>query len=540
MAIDKITSAIIKNKCLSLSKGTAEQVKKLCAPVEIKDLDMKALEKTLDIAAENIRMQLPVKSVQFKINNASSFYSNSSYKGAKASSPPVKKQNGLIEVLRKRLFNVQKKLFDTMTVLLEEKSDAFYQEYKTMGQIRQFEENKNILALFLRQDAKGHGLSNKQYTAFADTLFENLEKPVYPEKLFQDKRCADVYRILKRLNRREINSSFVCEKYYGQQFFARPDISLFGEKTKTDRIKLRPPKQLERADDIMQTLVNSKNLTLENGPILEKYGAGKFYDFPIKFAAASYNTKLQYGRAYIEDKMPDLFKGIKKEELFSALDNVSLLSKFSSIPEGAKIEAEIGNERFIFEALDSGLEAATFRVKALSGADADNKTVIFKNYLANSDKSQSGVSFAPQGFYGGIGILREANFAGVIDVPGLYLANPVFEPVVSAKGFGNQFAKYKGGWAIVEDVSKKTPPELSSGGLNFRSWAKDRGLAFFDDKKDGWVRGFCVDTGFIMPRFEKEFYKTGWGNEGVNYICSQYLNGKSTDEIIEILKQFIK
>ena len=284
-------------------------------------------------------------------------------------------------------------------------------------------------------------------------------------------------------------------------------------------IKIKKPKQ-NVEDVIKNTFKKFQNLTLDDNTLLENYSNGEFYDFPIKFAIASYNTLAQKGNAYIKEGLPNIFEGIKEAELFEKLDTLSAITKFTA-QKGMKSVFEIDGKKFTLEAIEQGLEAATFRITGQDGT-----SVIFKNYLPTKD----GFDFAPKGLYGGLGILREANLAGVTDVPRLYIANPIVSPI---SGVVHQNASYKGGWMIVEDVQNKTIQTKES---DFLNWLYKKGLNATDISKDhNILNGFYIDTGFIMPEQWKSFYTSGWRNFDVNNVCMHLVAGKNISEIIDML-----
>ena len=152
--------------------------------------------------------------------------------------------------------------------------------------------------------------------------------------------------------------------------------------------------------------------------------------------------------------------------------------------------------------------------------------MILKTYYADSDRSASLVSFSPSGLYGGLGILREANMAKVADIQKLYMANPIYTPVNGAR------SRYMGAWQITEDANLRKAGQ----GLGFREWLKGKKLLWTDNKENAWVNDICVDSGFIMNLRTHTSLNHGWGNEFLNSLYSKYLNGETTQQILDFVK----
>ncbi|MBR3604964.1 MAG: hypothetical protein IKL52_02930 [Candidatus Gastranaerophilales bacterium] len=196
------------------------------------------------------------------------------------------------------------------------------------------------------------------------------------------------------------------------------------------------------------------------------------------------------------------------------------------MPAGISFDFEIDGKKFRLEALQQGLEAATFRMTS------EGKSVIFKNYLPDCEALNDEIfmSCSPSGVYGGIGILREANLAGVTDVPRLYIANPIVKPIKNICENNNSF---EGGWMIVEDVQHKTAPK---NGLKFIDWLKEKGLSCYDAETEGNIlNGYFVDTGYVNSHAWYDFYGGGSGNNDVNEVFARFAIGKTSQEIIDML-----
>ena len=309
------------------------------------------------------------------------------------------------------------------------------------------------------------------------------------------------------------------------------DVKIFGndkidsDKLFNDRIVavIRPDAAQENKkrsslskEDVLGILQKARSLTLLSGSLLKEfYDKDNFYDFPLLFAAACYNSKDKFGQ-YIVEKMPKIFEGIDKEELFTVLDAYSETFRRDYIQKDNIFKSTIDGKDFYFKSLGSGAECCAFSVS--DSMDDDSKSVIYKIY-------NDGATFAPCWFYGNIGMLREANMAGVIDVPELYFANTTLSyPDFSGVGSGC--------WAIIENAKHKT----IKSGLKLTEWLEQMGLKHYDDRRGNRINGICVDLGFIKPIDNIHLYGNGWGDAVANSIFSGYLDGKTTEDLINDIK----
>ena len=269
-------------------------------------------------------------------------------------------------------------------------------------------------------------------------------------------------------------------------------------------------------EEILRILQESKDLTLSSGSLLKEfYDKNNIYDFPLRFASACYNSR-DIESGYIDDKTPEIFKGIDKKELFSVLDNYSMLFRNGYLSAFEPFKVQINFKDFYFKPLGQGAESCAFIIS--DSEDNNDNSVVFKIYYNVKDGI---VTFAPCGFYGNIGMLREANMAGVVDVPELYFANPVMS-------YSSYEETYKGCWAVVENAKNK---EIKDG-LKLPDWLKNMGLFHVDDRSQNRINGVCVDLGFIKPLYDAHIYQGGWGDKNANEIYGGYLDGKTTQDLI--------
>jgi len=321
--------------------------------------------------------------------------------------------------------------------------------------------------------------------------------------------------------------------YYSQKELLNPDLAQIKAKITPRKVSFEKGEEIVPGfmkkgythNEVEKMLAEAKDLTLESGSLLTKNSyPDEIYDLPFKFASASYNSLAKNGNAYIRSEIPEIFKGIKEKELFESLDILSTHIRGNtggSFPKGSVLNIKIGGKFFKCTSLGYGQEGSVYKISAEGG-----KPVVLKTYFASNDHSPFGVSFAPAGLYGGLGILREANMAKVVDVPKLYMANPVYQPIKGSR------SGYMGAWQLTEDASIKQAEE----GLKFCDWLKSKKLGWTDDKPEAWVNGICVDTGFIMNNTAHAYLTYGWGNYSLNLLYSRYLNGETTGQILDFVK----
>lgn len=403
---------------------------------------------------------------------------------------------------------------------IEKQHQNFYSELRTYSEVDYFERNKILLKTLLQKSPKDLECTNKEYIAFAEKIKKNLFAKIDIKEFFTSDIEKSIARQIRSRYWDEYDKLDIKRIYLTQNYFRNFNLT-HAQKTFSPREVVLEGLKPEIPEVVKESLKKSSNLTLETGSLIGDYSNDEFYDLPMKFAIASYNTFAQKGNAYIKEALPIIFKGIDEEELFRKLDTLSALTKIST-QKGVTSTFEIGGRKYTLEAMSQGMEAATYRIKA-----QDGRSVVFKNYL---QENEGDFTFAPKGLYGGLGILREANMAKVVDVPRLYLANPIVSPI---NGVMHQSFAYQGGWAIVEDVQNRT---ALKDGLKFLDWIKEKGLEASDINTTGNIlNGFCVDTGFIMPAKWRKFYASGWKNYDVDSVCMNLVAGKNVSEIMELL-----
>ena len=446
----------------------------------------------------------------------------------------TKKINLALKAYKKNLAKKAKEKFlqETRDFIAKE-TESFYKETQSLSNVYIFERNKMFLSEALNKSPKELGLWEEEYAGFIDFLRQNgLRKEIIQNKIAQAEYKTAYWKLENVCN-------FDCKKadkiYYNQREFLNPDLVKIKSQISPrklsfnyadDPIQSHFGKEGYTLKEIKKMLSESEGLTLESGSLLTKSNyRDEIYDLPFKFASASYNSLAKNGNAYIKTEIPAIFKGIDEKELFESLDILSTHIRESaggSFPKGSVINFKIGKKAFKCTSLGYGMEGSVYKISAEGG-----KPVVIKTYFASYDHSPFGVTFAPSGLYGGLGVLREANMAKVVDVPKLYMANPIYTPINGPR------SGYMGAWQLTEDANLKQ----AETGLRFRDWLKSKKLYWSDNKEEAWVNGICIDTGFIMNNIAHKDLISGWGSYGLNKIYSRYLNGETTGQILEFLNR---
>ena len=425
-----------------------------------------------------------------------------------------------------------KKIVAETKSYLAKETEIFYSKTQSVGSIFNFEANKATLDGFLNLHPKKLLITKKEYCGFIDLFKKNgLAKEIDPECITNRK-----YREIFSMFEKDYNKDWAkAEKiYFSQKGIANPDLAKI--KSQISPSKLSFEKEYMEGycmqkgytrEGVSKMLEESRNLTLESGSLLTKSNyRDEIYDLPFKFASATYNSLARNGNAYIKTEIPKIFKGIKEKELFESLDILSThirRSHSSAFPKGSVIKVKIGGKPFSFTSLGRGMEGSVFRIESKG-----ETPVVLKTFFGGTDHSPFGVTFAPSGIYGSLGILREANIAKVVDIPKLYMANPAYIPIKGAD------SRFMGAWQLTEDATHKSV----GSGLKLKDWLSSKKLFCTDhNKADAFVNGVCVDTGFVMNNIAHQYLTYGWGNYGLNCFYSRYLNGETTEQILSLVNK---
>ena len=411
--------------------------------------------------------------------------------------------------------SVIQKQTDTLKKKIENKrikqTRQFYSEYQPFDRVRDFEVTTDVISEFIK--AKPKKMSEAEY-------YRNLIKIYLSKSPTEDTKKPFGFHVAI------ITSPYTkaVTNYYSQQSFIHPTHEDLRKNLSFDTVKIEKSPIKENEEDrfnkvnILRILNDSKDLTLDSKNILKrKYSKNLIYDMPLRFATACYNSR-NMGNGYIDDKTPEIFEDISKEDIFEAMDLFSTRYRDYFHNRPFSITMDIGGKDFIFEYIKSGREASVFRIK-----DDKNNDVILKVFKTGTQSKGNDITFAPYGIYGNIGMLREANMAGVVDVPELYCANPIFMPI-STNG-----SNYMGGWAIIENAKNKEIKEV----FKLEDWLSSLGLFLTNDNERNRINDVLID----LDNVSNSEKPTRRSSMLVNQIYSHYLNYETTQDIINFLKQ---
>jgi len=226
----------------------------------------------------------------------------------------------------------------------------------------------------------------------------------------------------------------------------------------------------------LETLLNeTKDVPLAEATRLQNY-TDKPYDMPLRFMISANETASKDGAAIIVDEVPEIFKGIKQDDIADTIDRLGLVAK-----PGMDAHFTLDGKRFNVKHLGGGVIGSAYKI-----SDDAGKSVAVKYF---KDPSLTGL----QGAYAEIPIMRQATLDGVVDTPKFYMANAAPRWVSPDGSFGG---KPMGGWQMVDFVDKDTP--IREGNLHFFDWLKSHGLAFGDYNSGTMTGDWVADVGGVI------------------------------------------
>ena len=260
--------------------------------------------------------------------------------------------------------------------------------------------------------------------------------------------------------------------------------------------KIRDSEMLKTPEEILSILPTLPGFTKNGKPLLKMLQEFKnktynteglkllkddysesFYDLPHKFLIVANNTARENGNATIVKEIPKVFEGIEPEVISEAMDKLTILLN----PRQTN-EFEIEGKKFTAECINRGGNySIAYKISDDKGNDA-----AFKLYFDAFQLGNSG-----HGIYGETATTLEAQKAGVIDIPKLYMASPVGKRIDVASMINSSY----GAWQLNEFITKDTP--LKEGTKRFSDWLADHGLFHGDAKPKSYVGEYTVDLGGI-------------------------------------------
>jgi len=238
------------------------------------------------------------------------------------------------------------------------------------------------------------------------------------------------------------------------------------------------------------------------------------YDLSERFTVVSNNTAQAKGSATIVNEVPDVFKGIDTKVLSNKLDTLS------AVLDGKAINKfTIDGKEFSATRIGSGQLSNVYKI-----SDTLGNNVVMKAYRDPSLFSSSG-----HGAYGEIALAGELGKAGVVDVPKMYMANPIGKYVnVNGNGAANTY----GSWQLTEYITDSTP--LKTGGKTFLSWLSENKLSYGDFNEGSKVGNYFVDLGGIVG----EVTRNNSSSDCI-WLLNGYRNGETGTQMLSALAPYL-
>lgn len=280
---------------------------------------------------------------------------------------------------------------------------------------------------------------------------------------------------------------------------------------------LRKPSTTNAVKETIKAVKECEGLTF-NKPnlnlIKKKYNSKNIYDLGVKYATIANNTKQATGRALLKNEIPKIFRGIDESTLLNELDNLPATlnsAVLKNYPESSGIISIAGKD-FKFKILGQGGSNIAYKL-----SDKMGNNICFKH-----SHNAPTLGLYNNGIIDEVAILNEANKAGVVDVPKLYMANL----------FGVKQDRYKpikGCWQLVEMI--ETPRAIDSKALHLKKWLNNIGLVHndLDKNPNNIINGIVVDMGMITPKTR---------NSNIDLVTSKKImqgfnEAKTTGEVLQ-------
>lgn len=269
----------------------------------------------------------------------------------------------------------------------------------------------------------------------------------------------------------------------------------------------------EESADFIKLMTDSRDASLDEVTKLAKYGEDKPYDLPLRFMINTNERELKTGSSLITDEIPELFKGIEKEKIGEAIDNLR-----SGLDPQKINKFTIDGKEFTATKLGGGCIGNVYKI-----SDNAGNSVAVKYF---KDCRLTGL----QGNYAEIPIMRQASKDGVIDIPKFYMAHPTSK-LVEVEDFDT---KILGNWQMVEYIDDKTP--LKSGNVGFWDWLEQHGLRFGDYNKGTMVGKYVSDVGGVTAsKYDPHFLSNGQSD--MELILTGYSKNQSVEDILKFVKK---
>lgn len=263
------------------------------------------------------------------------------------------------------------------------------------------------------------------------------------------------------------------------------------------------PETAKVLKELENTTFDTKDLKL----IKDHYDKNNPYDLWLRYAIVANNTAKQKGTGAIINEIPNMFKGIEQKELLQKLDNLPTLLESKKINK-----FKIGNNQYTAEIIGGGCISDVYKITK----DATGEQVCMKF------ARQPYLTGRGQGIFDEVAITQEALKAGVVDVPKLYMANPLGRYATLDSGCITN----NGSWQMTELI--KPDRKVPENGLKLLDWLKSKGLFHGDYNQGATVGNTFVDLGGIIDA-DSTFTKFS----DLDALLKAYQNGETTTDIIK-------
>ncbi len=224
-----------------------------------------------------------------------------------------------------------------------------------------------------------------------------------------------------------------------------------------------------------------------------KLFADKKNDAPYKLAAIVKKLDASGKETIIKHKVPSLFEGMNIDSITKALDTLSYLIRdgYKSLKNESN-QLLIDNKKIDLEYLGKGCNSIVFKLK-----DGKNPPVAMKTYINPEDINSLSI-------WGELAVYQDVQSENINNIPALFLANPICVKVEDkTKEYTEvfdvdeikDFDGYKGGWTIVEYITKETP--VKKGGISFNDWLTQNNIYHLDMSFDNFIGAYVTDLGGI-------------------------------------------
>ena len=269
-------------------------------------------------------------------------------------------------------------------------------------------------------------------------------------------------------------------------------------------------KQLKENPAVLKLLKELENKTFDSSNlnlIKDFYDKENVYDLGFRYIILANNTAKQKGNAFIINKIPDMFDGIDSNELCKKIDNLASLLDCRKVNKFV-----IGNKEYIAKHIGGGCLGDVYKITYPKTGEKVCIKFARQPYLTGRG----------QGIFDEIAISNEANKAGVIDIPKLYMANPIGRYVTLPEGYITN----NGAWQMTEFI--EAGKVLPDNGLTLLKWLDSKGLYHGDCHGGNCIGNTIIDLGGVL---DKEHTIVSF--KDMEALLRAYQNGESTASILK-------